>query len=152
MRTPLKACDTPSTMVSGALSTATLLTRKLQNCKCALPSFLGDEDHEFDLIRMVEKGVYLTPTLGCYGAMARPPWDNLLPPDGKIKNREVMKLGLHALKVGSHSAAIPSARQRQELTIRSPMMQVSCCVTAQICSSPSTPCKRVSIPMIRCLS
>ena len=49
--------------------------------------------------RMAEKGIYLTPTLSCYGIMVRKPFENFLPPDGQIKNRQVMQQGLQALKV-----------------------------------------------------
>ena len=79
--------------------------RKQHNCESVLPSLLRDLANG----RMVRKGVYLTPTLGCYGAMARPPFENFLPPDGQVKNREVMKLGLHALKV---SLTLPLDSQR----------------------------------------
>lgn len=48
---------------------------------------------------MVEKGIFLTPTLSCYGIMVRPPWQDFLPPDGKVKNRQVMEKGLEALKM-----------------------------------------------------
>lgn len=48
---------------------------------------------------MAEKGVFLTPTLSCYGIMVRPPFEDYLPPEGKIKNEQVMSKGLDALKV-----------------------------------------------------
>lgn len=71
---------------------------------------------------MAEKGVYLTPTLSCYGRsahrtcrrgarrltnchrrltgiMQRAPWEDFLPPSGQVKNRQVMKRGLEALKL-----------------------------------------------------
>jgi len=48
---------------------------------------------------MVEKGIYLTPTLSCYGIMARKPFENFLNEDGQLKNRQVMEQGLQALKV-----------------------------------------------------
>jgi hypothetical protein len=48
---------------------------------------------------MAEKGIYLTPTLSCYGAMVRPPFDHFLPESSRIKNAEVMVEGLRALKL-----------------------------------------------------
>jgi imidazolonepropionase-like amidohydrolase len=50
---------------------------------------------------MASKGIYLTPTLSCYGIMVRPPFEDFLPPSGKVKNAEVMKEGLSALKLAS---------------------------------------------------
>ena len=52
---------------------------------------------------MAKLGIYLTPTLSCYGIMVRKPYEDFLPPGGKIKNQEVMKQGLNALKVGRSS-------------------------------------------------
>ena len=49
--------------------------------------------------RMAEKGIFLTPTLSCYGIMIRPPFEDFLPPEGKVKNEQVMAKGLDALKV-----------------------------------------------------
>ena len=49
--------------------------------------------------RMARLGIYLTPTLSCYGIMVRKPFENFLPPSGQIKNRQVMEQGLEALKV-----------------------------------------------------
>ena len=54
---------------------------------------------------MAKKGIYLTPTLSCYGIMARKPFEGFLPPDGQVKNRQVMKQGLQALKVGRFLSA-----------------------------------------------
>ena len=48
---------------------------------------------------MAEKGIFLTPTLACYGIMVRPPFEDFLPPDGKAKNEQVMVKGLDALTV-----------------------------------------------------
>ncbi|KAE9405601.1 Xaa--Pro dipeptidase [Gymnopus androsaceus JB14] len=50
---------------------------------------------------MASKGIYLTPTLSCYGIMVRPPFEDFLPPSGQVKNAEVMKQGLEALKIAS---------------------------------------------------
>ncbi|KAJ7130348.1 hypothetical protein C8R44DRAFT_775394 [Mycena epipterygia] len=54
---------------------------------------------------MAVKGIYLTPTLSCYGIMVRPPFENFLPPDGKIKNAQVMAKGLEALQI-AHDAGV----------------------------------------------
>lgn len=48
---------------------------------------------------MAEKGIYLTPTLSCYGIMARAPFQNFMPPSGLVKNKQVMGKGLEALQV-----------------------------------------------------
>ena len=48
---------------------------------------------------MAEKGIFLTPTLACCGIMVRPPFEDFLPPDGKVKNEQVMVKGLDALTV-----------------------------------------------------
>ncbi|KAJ7151363.1 hypothetical protein C8R43DRAFT_1004928 [Mycena crocata] len=54
---------------------------------------------------MASKGIYLTPTLSCYGIMVRPPFEDFLPPDGKIKNAQVMEKGLEALRI-AHEAGV----------------------------------------------
>lgn len=48
---------------------------------------------------MAAKGVYLTPTLSCYGIMVRPPFEGFLTEDGKVKNAQVMVKGLEALVI-----------------------------------------------------
>jgi imidazolonepropionase-like amidohydrolase len=48
---------------------------------------------------MAEKGVFLTPTLSCYGIMLRAPFEKFLNPEGRDKSVEVMQQGLNALKV-----------------------------------------------------
>ena len=53
---------------------------------------------------MAEKGIHLTPTLSCYGIMVRKPFEDFLPPSGKVKNSQVMKQGLNALKVSSSAS------------------------------------------------
>jgi imidazolonepropionase-like amidohydrolase len=55
--------------------------------------------------KMASKGIYLTPTLSCYGIMVRPPFEDFLPESGKLKNAEVMKQGLEALKI-AHDAGV----------------------------------------------
>ncbi|KAF7293055.1 Amidohydro-rel domain-containing protein [Mycena indigotica] len=54
---------------------------------------------------MASKGVYLTPTLSCYGIMIRPPFEDFLPPSGKIKNEQVQSQGLDAMKI-AHEAGV----------------------------------------------
>lgn len=50
---------------------------------------------------MAEKGIYLTPTLSCYGIMVRDPFGSkFLNEEQQVKNAEVMQMGLKALKVG----------------------------------------------------
>lgn len=48
---------------------------------------------------MAEKGIYLTPTLSCYGIMLRKPFEQFLNEDGQMKSGQVMAEGLEALKV-----------------------------------------------------
>ncbi|KAJ7241703.1 hypothetical protein B0H12DRAFT_1023969 [Mycena haematopus] len=54
---------------------------------------------------MARNKIYLTPTLSCYGIMVRPPFEDFLPPDGKIKNAQVMAQGLEALRI-AHEAGV----------------------------------------------
>jgi imidazolonepropionase-like amidohydrolase len=54
-------------------------------------------------IYMAEMGIYLTPTLSCYGIMVRPPFEDFLPPDGQVKNKQVMQQGLQALKLAEEA-------------------------------------------------
>ncbi|KAI0696682.1 hypothetical protein C8T65DRAFT_583252 [Cerioporus squamosus] len=78
---------------------------------------------------MAAKGVFLTPTLSCYGIMVRPPWEDFLPPDGKVKNEQVMARGLDALKIadaagiticyGSDLLTSMHALQTEEFSVRS---------------------------------
>ncbi|OJT05457.1 hypothetical protein TRAPUB_3727 [Trametes pubescens] len=56
---------------------------------------------------MAEKGVFLTPTLACYGIMVRPPFEDFLPPEGKVKNAQVMERGLDALKIADEAGVVP---------------------------------------------
>ncbi|THH33062.1 hypothetical protein EUX98_g1134 [Antrodiella citrinella] len=81
---------------------------------------------------MAERGIYLTPTLSCYGIMVRPPFENFLSPDGKIKNEEVMKKGLSALKLadeagvticyGSDLLTSMHALQTEEFSVRAAVL------------------------------
>lgn len=52
---------------------------------------------------MVEKGVYLTPTLITYAEMASPNWEGYLPVESQTKNTEVLQAGLTALKIASEA-------------------------------------------------
>ena len=58
------------------------------------------------LTMMAEKGIFLTPTLSCYGIMVRPPFEDYLPPEGKVKNEQVMAKGLDALKVADEAGVV----------------------------------------------
>ena len=81
---------------------------------------------------MAEKGIFLTPTLSCYGIMVRKPWENFLPPDGQVKNREVMKEGLNALRMaeeagvcityGSDLLSSMHVLQTEEFTVRAEVL------------------------------
>lgn len=46
-----------------------------------------------------EKGISVTPTLSTYKAMSEPPFEEFLPPDGRIKNKRVLDSGVEALKI-----------------------------------------------------
>ncbi|KAI5450382.1 hypothetical protein NCC49_003164 [Naganishia albida] len=81
---------------------------------------------------MAAHDVYLTPTLSCYGIMARPPFENFLPPDGYVKNEQVMSQGLQALKIaeengvtvcyGSDLLISMHALQTEEFTVRAEVL------------------------------
>ncbi|KAM5542990.1 hypothetical protein V8D89_003374 [Ganoderma adspersum] len=81
---------------------------------------------------MAKKGIFLTPTLSCYGIMVRPPFEDFLPPDGKVKNEQVMAKGLDALKIadeagvticyGSDLLTSMHALQTEEFTVRSSIL------------------------------
>lgn len=81
---------------------------------------------------MAAKGIYLTPTLSCYGAMARPPFEDFLSPDGQIKNEQVMEHGLEAIKMaeeagvticyGSDLLTSLHALQTEEFTVRATVL------------------------------
>ncbi|KAI0669669.1 hypothetical protein C8Q78DRAFT_1041478 [Trametes maxima] len=81
---------------------------------------------------MAERGIFLTPTLACYGIMVRPPFEDFLPPEGKVKNEQVMTRGLDALKIadeagvticyGSDLLTSMHALQTEEFTVRSSVL------------------------------
>ena len=52
---------------------------------------------------MAEKGVFLTPTLVAYNAMANGPLDNFLSPELKAKNARVLEAGLSSLKIAKEA-------------------------------------------------
>lgn len=52
---------------------------------------------------MASKGVYLTPTLIAYDAMASPKYPGFLPPESEVKNQEVLAQGLRALEIASRA-------------------------------------------------
>lgn len=52
---------------------------------------------------MAENGVYLTPTLSCYGIMVRKPFEKFLNDEGKNKSVQVMQQGLQALKLAGEA-------------------------------------------------
>lgn len=68
-----------------------------------VPMAMSREPYQAPLTvsRMAKQGIYLTPTLACYGVMARKPFENFLPPSGQVKNKQVMEQGLAALQVST---------------------------------------------------
>jgi imidazolonepropionase-like amidohydrolase len=76
-----------------------------------------------------KKGVTITPTLVTYKAMSQPPWEDFLPPDGQVKNKQVLDSGVKALKIlhesgtqlcfGTDLLAGMHALQNEEFSIRS---------------------------------
>ncbi|KAF4500491.1 linoleate diol synthase [Fusarium agapanthi] len=78
---------------------------------------------------MAEKGVYLTPTLITYAQMATDKWKNFLPPESQVKNAQVLKSGLEALRIASEAGVTMcygsdllgplGSAQIQELSLRS---------------------------------
>ncbi|KAJ3480810.1 hypothetical protein NLI96_g8086 [Meripilus lineatus] len=81
---------------------------------------------------LAANNISLTPTLSCYGIMVRPPFEDFLPPEGKIKNKQVMEQGLDALKIadaagvnicyGSDLLTSMHALQTEEFTVRSSVL------------------------------
>lgn len=58
-------------------------------------NFIDKETAEY----MAERGVWLTPTLVTYEAMASPKYAGYLPPVNAAKNKEVLELGLQSLRI-----------------------------------------------------
>ncbi|WWC97421.1 hypothetical protein V866_004301 [Kwoniella sp. B9012] len=81
---------------------------------------------------MAEKGIFLIPTLACYGIMARKPFEDFLSEVGRPKNLEVMNKGLEALKIaekagvtvcyGTDLLVSMHALQTEEFTVRSQVL------------------------------
>ncbi|CAL1711386.1 unnamed protein product [Somion occarium] len=81
---------------------------------------------------MAQKGIFLTPTLSCYGIMVRPPFEDFLPPDGKVKNEQVMEKGLDALLIADEAGVVicygsdlltsMQALQTEEFTVRASVL------------------------------
>ncbi|KAJ8095152.1 hypothetical protein PM082_010374 [Marasmius tenuissimus] len=84
---------------------------------------------------MASRGIFLTPTLSCYGIMVRPPFEDFLPPDGKKKNAEVMKQGLDALKI-AHKAGVTICYGTDLLTSMQALQTEEFTVRAQVLPSP----------------
>ena len=55
---------------------------------------------------MASKGIFLTPTLACYGIMVRPPFEDFLSDEGKRKNLEVMRKALDALVMAEKAGVV----------------------------------------------
>ncbi|EXA36464.1 hypothetical protein FOQG_11191 [Fusarium oxysporum f. sp. raphani 54005] len=78
---------------------------------------------------MAEKSVYLTPTLITYAQMATDKWKNFLPPESQVKNAQVLKSGLEALRIASEAGVTMcygsdllgplGSAQTQEFSLRS---------------------------------
>ncbi|KIK68405.1 hypothetical protein GYMLUDRAFT_54046 [Collybiopsis luxurians FD-317 M1] len=84
---------------------------------------------------MASKGIYLTPTLSCYGIMVRPPFEDFLPPSGKVKNEQVMKQGLEALKIAS-AAGVTICYGSDLLTSMQALQTEEFAVRASVLPSP----------------
>ncbi|KAL8287328.1 hypothetical protein RQP46_003780 [Phenoliferia psychrophenolica] len=84
---------------------------------------------------MAEKGVYLTPTLSCYGIMVRAPFEDFLSADGQVKNLQVMKQGLSALKMAS-DAGVTICYGSDLLTSMHALQTEEFTVRAEVLSSP----------------
>jgi imidazolonepropionase-like amidohydrolase len=76
-----------------------------------------------------ENGITVTPTLATYKGMSEPPYEDFLPPDGRVKNKRVLESGVQALKIlhdqgvnvcyGTDLLAGMHVRQNEEFAIRS---------------------------------
>ena len=79
-----------------------------------------------------EKGISVTPTLSTYKGMSEPPYEEFLPPDGRVKNKRVLDSGVAALKIlrdngvnvchGTDLLAGMHVLQGEEFTIRSAVL------------------------------
>ncbi|KAF9266839.1 hypothetical protein L218DRAFT_955951 [Marasmius fiardii PR-910] len=131
----IKAITTACKQMGGKMSTAHAYT--VEAIRHAIDNGVLGIEHgnlidESTANLMATKGIYLTPTLSCYGIMVRPPFEDFLPPDGKKKNAEVMKQGLEALKIAHEAGVIicygsdlltsMQALQTEEFTIRAKVL------------------------------
>ncbi|KAJ7075408.1 hypothetical protein B0H15DRAFT_866829 [Mycena belliarum] len=85
---------------------------------------------------MAAKGIYLTPTLSCYGIMVRPPFEDFLPPDGKVKNAQVMAQGLECLRI-AHEAGVTICYGSDLLTSLHALQTEEFAVRAGVLPSPA---------------
>ncbi|KAG7093578.1 hypothetical protein E1B28_007247 [Marasmius oreades] len=131
----IKAITTTCRQMGGKMSTAHAYT--VEAIRHAIDNGVLGIEHgnliDEDTAKLLAaKGIYLTPTLSCYGIMVRPPFEDFLPPDGQKKNAEVMKHGLQALKI-AHEAGVTicygsdlltsmQALQTEEFTIRAKVL------------------------------
>ncbi|CAK5278314.1 unnamed protein product, partial [Mycena citricolor] len=104
----IKAITTTCKQMGGKMTTAHAYT--VEAIRHAIDNGVAGIEHGNLIDRptadlMASKGIFLTPTLSCYGIMVRPPFEDFLPPDGKKKNAQVMEQGLAALKI-AHEAGV----------------------------------------------
>ncbi|GAA6033328.1 hypothetical protein JCM8097_006695 [Rhodosporidiobolus ruineniae] len=85
---------------------------------------------------LAERGIYLTPTIACYSLMQRAPFEDFLPPSGKEKNKEVMQLGLRALKL-AHEAGVTICYGSDLLTSMQALQTEEFTVRAEVLPSPA---------------
>jgi imidazolonepropionase-like amidohydrolase len=81
-----------------------------------------------------EKDVVVTPTLVVYNAyekVNKPPFENLLPPEGKDKNREVLKSGLEALEI-LHKAGVTMCYGSDLLSVLHPLQTEEFSIRAKV--------------------
>jgi imidazolonepropionase-like amidohydrolase len=81
---------------------------------------------------MADRGIFLTPTLSCYGIMTRAPFEGFLSADSKVKNAQVMRKGLDALVLaekhgvtvcyGTDLLGSMTALQTEEFYVRSTVL------------------------------
>ncbi|KAJ3934321.1 MAG: Xaa--Pro dipeptidase [Lentinula lateritia] len=131
----IRAITTTCKQMGGKLSTAHAYT--VESIRHAIENGVQGIEHgnlidESTAELMSANGIYPTPTLCCYSIMTRPPFEDFLPPAGKVKNAEVMKQGLKALKTasdagvticyGSDLLTSMQALQTEEFTVRATVL------------------------------
>ncbi|KAF9078641.1 hypothetical protein BDP27DRAFT_1309930 [Rhodocollybia butyracea] len=134
----LRAITTTCKQMGGKLSTAHAYT--VESIRHAIDNGVLGIEHgnlidEPTAKLMASKGIYLTPTLSCYSIMTRPPFEDFLPPSGKVKNAEVMKQGLEALKIAS-AAGVTICYGSDLLTSMQALQTEEFAVRATVLSSP----------------